>query len=157
MMNDTELEISTLYDGKIEGSHHSIYLQDIDSQVDAGEIWNTQADARTIAHVGDQMVGISIPRYAETYLTASLYSSEIPISTLEGIDHCNEFSVKVTRELQVGNYFAEFHKLDVPVGIYRVRLMCWFLDSVKNDEEGNDRFSIEMWADTEMRETVILK
>jgi hypothetical protein len=154
---DTELEIRTLYEGVIAGSHHSIYLQDIDNQADAGEIWNTKADAQTIAHVGDQMVGISIPRYAETYLTASLYSSEIPISTLEGIDHCNEFSIKVTRELQIGNYFAEFHKLDVPVGIYRVRLMCWFLDSVKNDEQGDDRLSIEMWADTEIRETVILK
>jgi hypothetical protein len=154
---DTELEISTLYDGIIAGSHHSIYIQDIDSQADAGEIWNTKADARTIAHVGDKMVGISIPRYAETYLTASLYSSEIPISTLEGIDHCNEFSIKVTRELQIGNYFAEFHKLNVPAGIYRVRVMCWFLDSVKNDEEGDDRFSIEMWADGEIRETVILK
>jgi hypothetical protein len=154
---DTELEIKTLYDGKIAGSHSSIYLQDIDNQEDAGEIWNTNADARMIAHVGDQMVGISIPRYAETYLTASLYTAEIPISTLEGIDHCNEFSIKVTGELQVGNYFAEFHKLDVPTGIYRVRLMCWFLDSVKNDEEGNDRFSIEIWADTEMRETVIFK
>ena len=154
---DTEKMINTLYDGKITGSHHSIYLQDIDSQADAGEIWDTKADDSKIAHVGDQMVGITIPRYAETDLTLSLYSYESVISTLEGIDHCNEFSIEVTNELQVGNYFTEYFKLGVPKGIYRVRVMCWFLDSVKKDDEGNDKFSIEMWKDSEMRETIILK
>ena len=154
---DIERTITTLYGGKIAGSHHSIYLQDIDSQADAGEIWDTKADASKIAHVGDQMVGITIPRYAETDLTLSLYSYESTISTLEGIDHCNEFSIEVTNELQVGNYFTEFFKLDIPKGIYRVRVMCWFLESVENDDEGNDKFSIEMWQDSEMREPLILK
>ena len=156
-LEDVELIITTLYDGLIAGSHHSIYLQDIDSQADAGAIWDTKAPDKQIAHVGAQMVGISIPRYAETYLTASLLNMRTPQGTLKGIDRWCEFSIEVTNTLQIGNYFAEFTTLDVPAGIYRVRLMCWFLDSVKSDDEGNDKYNLELWRDSEMREMVILK
>jgi hypothetical protein len=157
LLMDTEMEIKILYDGKIKGSHHSIYLQDMDSKADAGEIWNTKADVTQIAHPGKQMVGISIPRYAETYLTFSYCSMETCINTLEGIDHCNEFSIEVTSQLQVGNFFETFTNLDVAPGIYRARVMNTFLHTVKNDEEGDDKYSIELWPDTEVRELVILK
>jgi hypothetical protein len=56
-----------------------------------------------------------------------------------------------------GNFFETFINLDVAPGIYRARVMSMFLHTVKNDEERDDKYSIELWPDAELGKLVILK
>jgi hypothetical protein len=146
-----------LYDGLIKGSHSSIYLQDKESKEDAGEIWNTKATPQQIAHPGRQVVGISIPRYGETYLTLRLCSARPVFFKKEVVDHCNEFSIEIANQLEVGNFFTGFIPLPIPPGIYRARVIALFLNTVKNENEGEDKFVIDLWPDTEHRELVIVQ
>lgn len=156
-ISDVPMSIDVLFEGLIDCSHHSFYLQDIESKEDAGVIW-VEAAKKQFIFPGDQMIGISIPRYGQTTFNMSLISKHIPIVTLDGLDQCNECSIQVTKGLKVGHeVVCSWHKLEVKPGIYRCRITSTFLHTVKDDDQGKDLFTILMWPEQKLRDAEFIK
>ncbi len=147
--------MKTLFNDKKYASYYQFYLQDAQSAENQENICNDENFQKSLG-VGNQMLVINTARYADVDVSLTLYKAE-PKLELEEAEKINDCSLSITSILKLGNEVsADWTSYEIEHGIYRVRILYKNLSSVVGDE-GNDSYEIQMWRDTEMKETQYLK
>jgi hypothetical protein len=131
----------------IYASHCQFYLQDSQSKTDTGEIWTQETSDNMIAAT-DDLVAISTYRFEQVPVELYYYQYE-PAAVFEGLDRVNQCTVEITNEMLIGMPIGEMHKVDLPAGLYHVRIKYLGKHTVQSDWVGDDRYVLELWPATE--------
>jgi hypothetical protein len=147
------------YDLELFADYYQFYLQDEPVDGDLSDAWSSEAGARLLA-VAPGVVGVGTVRNMDVPVTIEILSAEPP-ADFERADHVVECSLLVNsgRIVAAGctDYFPEAKRMDVPSGMYRVRVSFSGLTTLSADGlEGNDHYRLQVWQAPAV-EPVVLK
>jgi hypothetical protein len=147
--------MKTIFKGKKYADYYTFYLQDQASKQDYDLLWNKDTSANMLA-VGDQLIGIGTKRYENVPVHLKLYP-KAPLFKPESCEKANECSLEIKTTAVLGNVISGFEPLDLPAGIYRVRILYKKLSTVESDWKGKDSYWIQLWAEERLGDVVDLK
>ncbi len=135
-------------DLELFADYFQFYVQDEPANGDLSDAWNSETEARLLA-VAPGVVGVGTVRNMAVPVTIEILSSE-PTSDFDTPDHVVECSllVKSGRIVAAGctDYFPDATRIEVPSGMYRVRVSYSGLTPRSTDGlEGYDRYLLQLW------------
>ncbi|RYD63544.1 MAG: hypothetical protein EOP84_33555 [Verrucomicrobiaceae bacterium] len=136
------------HDLNLFADYHQFYLQDELAVGDLSDAWTEEATDRLLA-TAPGVVGVGTIRDMEVPVTVEVLDHE-PAQDSEHFDHVVECSLAVTsgRVVVAGctDYFPEARRIDLPAGIYRLRVSYADLNSLSADAmDGNDSYRLQLW------------
>ena len=139
-----------LFKGKKYASYYQFYLEDKASTQSAEEIC-IDANFEKLLGVGNQMLVINTNRYDYVKVSLTLFD-QAPKVNLAASERINECSLLITSTLKLGSEISsDWTECEIEPNVYRVRILY------KNLGTAKEQFRIQLWKETEMRETLYLK
>ncbi len=147
------------YDLELFADYYQFYLQDEGADSDLSDAWSDEATDRLLA-VAPGMIGVGTARNMHVPVRIQILEYEPPTDFAE-FDQVIECSLEVPsgRIVAAGctDYFPEARRIEVPVGLYRVRVGFSNLKSLSADGlDGNDSYYLQLWQAPPI-EVLILK
>jgi hypothetical protein len=140
---------STRFD--VYADYSQFYVADKTNTCDLEALWNDPQSSKRQIAVGDGLVAIGTKRYGTVPVNVERYPVE-PKLVPKGIDRINECGLTITSSLVIGNYVSQPELIEVPIiepGTYAVRVLYLFQKSVKNSNEGQDEYTVQLWPASE--------
>lgn len=144
---------------EIFADYHQFYLEDENSLHETGNIWNQETHERMLA-TEDGLVAVGTARNTEVPVTIEIHENE-PVLELTSFSRVNECSLRIwSNKMTIAgctDYLPEAARIDIEPSIYRVRILYKNLESVENEIDGDDSYTLQLWKDSEMREVKEVK
>jgi hypothetical protein len=145
---------------EIFASHYQFVVGDIGQTNDLETIWDdpSATDVQFAPGASGQLVGVGTKRFGTVPVTVSWYPEE-PKLDPRGIDRINECGLTIVTSVGVGNYVSdtELKPVDIGPGTYGLRVLYEGQKQVVNDQEGNDRYVVQLWPVVELPPVRYLK
>jgi hypothetical protein len=132
---------------QVHADYSQFYVADRSSTYDTSVLWDDpESTVRQFAPGDATLVGIGTKRYGTVPVRVECYPIE-PTLDPNGIDRINECTLTITTTLGVGTYVSKTELEEVPLapGTYGLRALYLFQEQVKNDQEGEDAYIIQLW------------
>ncbi|MBR1230960.1 hypothetical protein [Bradyrhizobium sp. AUGA SZCCT0182] len=128
--------------------YFQFYIQDEAAKGDLSQAWNEEATDRLLA-LAPGTVGIGTVRNMDVPVTVD-FLEHAPEDEFSEWDHVVEAGLDVTsgRIVIAGctDYFPDAKRVEVPPGVYRVRVSYGALDTLSEDGlSGDDRYRLQLW------------
>jgi hypothetical protein len=147
--------MKSIFKGKVYADYYTFYLQDASVTPNYEALANPQDFEKMIA-VGEQVLHITTVRYDTVPVSITLFERE-PQLRLSTCNRANEASLHITTQLLLGNVISGFQTLALPISIYRVRVLYKNLNALEGASKAKDRYSLQLWREETLRETLYLK
>ena len=136
------------YDLELFADYHQFYLQDELADGDLSSAWDEEATTRMLAATPG-VVGIGTVRNTDVPVRIEILTSE-PSSDFASFDQVVECSLDLAsgRLVAAGctDYFPDAQRIDLPAGIYRVRVSYANLNSQSPEAlSGEDSYLVQLW------------
>lgn len=136
------------HDLALFADHTQFYLQDEVADADLGDAWSTEAGERLVA-VAPGIVAVGTKYNCVVPVRVDILERQPP-ADIVNYDHIVDCSLSVTggRIVVAGctDDLAEAKRIDVPSGIYRVRVNFANLDSLSADRlTSHDSYHVQLW------------
>jgi hypothetical protein len=142
------------YNIELFADYFQFYLEDEGSQPDTSDIWNEEHVNQLLA-VYPGMIAVGTARNMTVPVRIVLREDK-PFLETDKYDKINECSIKTdTGKIVVlgcTDDYSDALRLNVRPGVYRARIHYAGLDTLsENGLEGEDRYEVILWPDTEER------
>lgn len=144
---------------RIYADYHQFYLEDEGGPHRTDTLWDKDTAERMLA-VGEGLLGVGTARYETVPVRIEFHDGE-PETDAGVCSRINECSLRTDSGRLVlsgcTEYLPEAARIEAEPGIYRVRVLYIGLETVVDDWEGEDRYVLQLWKDTRLRDVRVLK